>query len=493
MKNRIEPKGWRRAGLAAALVFGLAGCESLMEVNLPSQLSDEALQDPAGATTQINTIIAQFEDAWDFQVYRAFGREEGGEVYLCGPMCDVSEYITANPHFVQMAKSLRFGRELWGKLDKEWTVAQVPLRSRYLAISSLYQGAVLGWAGTTLCEVTIDGGKLQAPGAILDQADVMLTRALTEIAANPGGDFAVPYGIATSAKQMAYGLRAQVRWFKGDLQAAKADAEQVQQGFVAWNTREAGNRLNKGWTSGSGGGFQEVYDPVDWWKGPNNPVTNQPWPAVIPFTGYTYLGIAPDGRAISDGGNPIRTRGNPPPFGATPGSLVGVTTGAVLDTRVKHTTLGVIQGKQAGGEVASKYDQEGSDEPLVNWKEMVLIRAEAVGGQGAIDLVNTLRDFDKLPRVTYAAAGNAQQIRYMILEEKRRVLYNEGRFFYTKLRNMDVLWFPRNVGATRARQRPWKGGIRYTMPVNEYVANENLRTSDLATQCAPNERPINPL
>jgi hypothetical protein len=49
------------------------------------------------------------------------------------------------------------------------------------------------------------------------------------------------------------------------------------------------------------------------------------------------------------------------------------------------------------------------------------------------------------------------------------------------------------VGATRARQRAFKGGIRYTMPTTEYIANTNLRVSDMGTVCPQFERPINPL
>ena len=124
---------------------------------------------------------------------------------------------------------------------------------------------------------------------------------------------------------------------------------------------------------------------------------------------------------------------------------------------------------------------------------MVLIRAEIQGGQAAIDLVNQLRTEDNLPRVTYVDPSNAQQIKYMIWEERRRALYNEARFFYTKLKNLDLLWFPRDAGGTRFQNRPLLGGIRYVMPNDEYVANPNLSPAMKATGCAPHERPLNPL
>jgi hypothetical protein len=297
---------------------------------------------------------------------------------------------------------------------------------------------------------------------------------------------------------MAYGLRAQVRWMAGNKTGALADAAQVPAGFTAWVTRDVGvtstsqddmTRQNRGWTSGTGGGFFELYDPIDWWtgKGLPNPVTGKPWATPIPFTGWTYLGILPDGRAVRDDGVPIRYQVGPAPWR----NAHGVTAGAVPDTRVQHTTR-QIQGKQATGEVPAKYTGQDSDIALVNWREMVLIRAELEGGQRAIDLVNELRVAAGLPRVTYitGATATAEQIRYMIIEERRRALFYEARFFYTKLKNLDLLWFPRRVGGTRVQNHIFQGGIRYTMPTGEYVANVNLSTADMATGCAPNERPV---
>ena len=92
---------------------------------------------------------------------------------------------------------------------------------------------------------------------------------------------------------------------------------------------------------------------------------------------------------------------------------------------------------------------------------MWLIRAEIAGGQGAIDLVNELRDYDDLPRVTYADPNNAEEIRFMILEERRRALVAEGRYYQSKLKNLDVSWFPRAVGGTRAFGHAYGGGVRF--------------------------------
>src|SRR6185503_15891667 len=134
--------------------------------------------------------------------------------------------------------SIRFSRDLYAKLDKEWDVKAVPNRTRYMALASLYQGAVLWSMGAHLCEVTLNGGPKLTAAATLDQADAMLTKAIAEITA--AGDFPVQNGIATSARTFAYGLRAQTRYMKGDMTGAAADAALIPNGFNAYNTREAG-------------------------------------------------------------------------------------------------------------------------------------------------------------------------------------------------------------------------------------------------------------
>jgi hypothetical protein len=121
---------------------------------------------------------------------------------------------------------------------------------------------------------------------------------------------------------------------------------------------------------------------------------------------------------------------------------------------------------------------------------MRLIRAEIEGGQAAIDRVNELRALDGLPKVTYANPGNAEQIRYMIIEERRRALYLEGRYFFTMLKNPDVAWFPRAAGAAPGYGQQLNGGVRFVMPDDEFITNKNLTINDRGASCTPAQRPI---
>ena len=481
--------GWgRRVCAVLALGFSvgaLSACDTLLDVNLPSELTDQALEDPTGAETQMVSAVTHFEDAYDFHLDEVFGREDGGEIFMCGPNCSHYQYQVEHGEFGTFSKARRFASFLHAKLTDEWTVSQVPDRAELLAISSIYEGAALQWMGDNLCEAAVDGGTLISPDAALALAEGLYTTALSEISA--AGDFAMPSRIATSATTLTHGLRAQVRWSRGDIAGAVADAQQVEAGFVGWVTRES-NRRNYAGSNRNIGGFLDLYDPIDWWPGGTNPATGQAWPAVIPFTGYTFLGILPDGRAVHEDGIPVRTEGTAGVIHI--GNDHGVEATAVADTRVPHRDV-EIQGKGGTGYVPTKYPGVADDEPLLNWQEMVLIRAEAVGGQGAIDLVNELRTSAGLPLVTYADPNNAQQIRFMIIEERRRALVLEGRYFQTKLQNPDLLWFPRGIGGTRGFDHAFRGGVRFIMPNGEYVNNENLTTADRATMCDPLEAPIN--
>jgi hypothetical protein len=161
----------------------------------------------------------------------------------------------------------------------------------------------------------------------------------------------------------------------------------------------------------------------------------------------------------------------------------------VPDTRVKSLAA-TVQGIGLPGQyVNAKYTGEGSPIALVNWRELWLIRAELEGGQRAIDLVNEIRTADQLPLVTYASANNTEQIRQMVIEERRRALFLEGRYYFTKLKNLDILWFPRGEGALPTGGQFLLGGIRFVMPLSEYQLNPNLTIADQATGCDARERP----
>ncbi len=254
---------------------------------------------------------------------------------------------------------------------------------------------------------------------------------------------------------------------------------------MAWIPRDAGLTLrNKIYNAGTEIAFSGMLGVNDWWDGLPNPVTGQPWPSPIPFTGYIFLGVMPDGRAMGADGIPVRWAEEDRELGADPTPL---NNGAVPDPRVQHFKKR-IQGPQPR-EVPDKYKSNDEDIPLINWKEMWLIRAEIQGGQAAIDIVNDLRDLAGLPRVTYADPGNSEQIRRMIIEERRRELFLEGRYWATKIKNTDILWFPRGNGVTPEVGYNLQSGVRLALDEDEYNLNPNISLADRATACDPDEAP----
>ncbi len=481
--GRVQPRSWRtRACVVVTLglsLGALSACDSLLEVDLPAQLGTSALEDPAGADTQLNSIITHFEGGYQLMVWDLFGHEDGGEIFSNVAGADFFQYFSApsdagvDPYdwFTQLMIARSFAEEFHGRLENDWTTEQVPDRAQYMAISKLYEAAVIGFAGQTMCEMAVDGGEKMTPAQAYAMAESLYGTAISEIAS--AGDFAMPLGVASSAETMAYGLRAQMRWMSGDVSGALADAQRVPQGFMAWVTREGTPaRRNRAWWDGTNVQSHGVFGVNDWWSGLPNPATGQDWPNPIPFTGYNNLGILPDGRAVRDDGLPIRTEGD---------HRMAEEDAAVPDTRVR-TILGDVQGV-GPAYVNARYGSGDDDVPVVNWKEMWLIRAELEGGQRAIDLVNELREADNLPLVTYADPGDAGEILYMLIEERRRAMFLEGRYYPMKLRNAEFLWFPRGQGTTRWAANTIGGGVRFIMPTNEYVLNTNLELIDRATGC----------
>src|SRR5687768_17868736 len=76
---------------------------TLFRSELPAQLTDEALADPKGAQVQVNTFIAHFESAYDYHVYDMLGREDAGEVYLCGPIDRKSTRLNSSHGYISYA------------------------------------------------------------------------------------------------------------------------------------------------------------------------------------------------------------------------------------------------------------------------------------------------------------------------------------------------------------------------------------------------------
>ncbi len=503
--TRMRPG--RSVGMSIALAFAVvaAGCDSLLEVELPGQVTEDATFVASQARLIVNSAIADVECAYsDFTAFEAAGyddtttrtvgwwgsRFERPATPNTSGNCAGSQENQAGAWFKPMQKGRWLAEQVYERLLNQWTVAQVPAREELLGTAALYAGIAYTYFGEFFCEVTVDTGPLMTWDQALAQGEQWLTTALGHI--NTNGDYAIATGITTSARQMALLMRARNRFAQNTTAKnaeAVLDAQQITQGFTAWVTRDDGaqrSRFNRVYSAHVGLGWVALLGPINWWTGTNstNPLTGQPWPAVIPFTGHWNLSIGPEGRTTDDSGNPVTTTNTP---------------GSTLDPRVPSAQI-VGTGIGAGPNnyprwEQRKYTNAGADLALAKWEEAWLIRAQVAGGMTAITLVNEIRAARSLPLISGAylasltdGTNDAQQIQVMLLEEIRRTFFLEGGRWWSHKIRYD-LWFPRSVGQDQWNFN-YQGGVRMAFPTNEFTENPNLTPADQGVNCPTSQRPL---
>jgi hypothetical protein len=481
----------------------MAGCDDLLEVELVDAVTEEDLEGSSTAAVLVNSVMANVECGYSSFAIDAAGFEDNFQrasgvagVYSeyrdtpGGGECDTDAYSTEWIDAFLTARGQ--GYDTYDNLSA-WTDAEVGNRQRLMATVALYEAVTLEIAGEFLCEFAVDGGPLLTPGQTLDLAEGWVDTALARIN-DAGGDFPINVlqgSITTSAEQMAYGLRARIRYANGDMAGAATDAAMVSDGYMAWVLREDGEVRRNMVSSmqGGGGGVQaagflqgpiklktasDAYGITSLGSHPNG----TPWPNPVPFTGYIDLAIDAEGRAVDDSGYPLTL----------------ATAGTTADTRVEHAI-----GNTAGGQdnIIQKYDDLSDDIPLVNWRELRLIQAEAEGpGTAGVDYVNEIRTADGLTLIQGAyrtlVEGNADRFDDMLIEERRRSLWLEGRFWSTKIQKNEKLWFPRRVGEWQNASASYSlnGGVRLLMPEDEYQINSNMSLADRGTGCAEAQAPV---
>jgi hypothetical protein len=511
-----------RALILAVSLGALSACDSLLEVELPHLLTNDAITPVGSAEAQVNSAIALFECGYSEFATMTLGPEDamqsiagvggGTHGYDHTPntgACDTSSSSTSWFDNIMGARAILVtqparlvptavgtvtgdfpvGKGVYDRIQDEWGVGAISQgRGELLsAIAAIYVAASIAHLGEFLCEGALGGSDLMTPGELLDLAETWVGTALGHIAAN--GDFEMPFGIAPSAQDMAIAMRARIRWANGNLTGAAQDAATVLAAdpeFTAWVTRETGEtRRNKSYHMLTDISFSGMLGINNWWspaaRSPN-PVTGQQWPDPIPFTGYIFLGVMPDGRTLEAGNLPVRWAEETRDAADQPISLGNT---AVPETRVPHiykSTQGPVN-----QEVPAVYDAEDDDIPYMTWEELKLIQADReleLGGaanlQNAIDLVNELRVDKGLPEISGAylttltdGTDDFDEVRYMLLEERRREFFAEGgRYWSTKIQNTDVLWFPRLQGETPFQGYNLQGAVRQLFAGDEYEQND---------------------
>jgi hypothetical protein len=431
----------QRAALVSMFALGLGACESLLEVELPGNLTEEDLYQPESAEILVNSVIADFECSFSMYTATMSGAEDA-TWKTSGYFTTSTEYQSTRPGggactlnsdvgtdwFQGFQKSRLLAETTYAQLQG-WSDAQVADRQRLLATAAVYAGLFYATVGEIYCEYALPNEALKTPMETLEVAEQWFTTALTDIGA---GDFET---VGTSSlKQMALVLRARVRLAMQDYVGATADASQIQPGFVAFVTRDASvrPRWNAVHQAFNATRWRSFAGPV-WWYGYED--------TQLVSAGYLNLTVRADGMPTVDDGTP--------------------------DPRVPVTFTGQFaQDGVTDQYVTEKYNGLGDPQRLATWAEAQYILAEIEGGQSAVGRINAVRATHGLPDFVSA---DDDEIYSILIEERRREFFLEGRHHADKLRY--GLWFPRGRGFNHKQVRY---GLEYCllMPENAYDLNE---------------------
>ncbi|MGH7540513.1 MAG: RagB/SusD family nutrient uptake outer membrane protein [Gemmatimonadota bacterium] len=401
---RHEIGGWSGVLALTVVMAAVAGCDSLLEVDLPGQVPEGVLDDPGLAVTLVNGVIADFECAYNN--------------YTFGSSAHSDEYIPSSGNLVQRTWSTRNisssfanyvsgtcsgnGFGLWTTLHtarfqaedaferlSSFPDSEVEDKTAKLATVSAYAGYAYTLFGEGFCEVRFDGGPVAQPAASLATADERFTRAID--LAQQAGD--------QDILNMALVGRARARLDAGDLSGAILDAEQVPDGFVKMAERDGpALSLDRRWNKG----FEFFVSTGHHSVAPG-------------FRGLEWKGI-PDPRV------PVEDAGRLGHDGTTP---VWITT---------------------------KYPERTTDIELATWTEAQLIIAEASTRSGddarAVAIINDLHvraglpPFD--PVADVVAGPTANNVLNMVLLERSRELFQEGGHRLNDMLRYDIPFFTGN-------------------------------------------------
>jgi hypothetical protein len=436
------------ASAMGAAVLTIAGCGSLLDVKVPGNLTSDELFTPGSAPIIINSVISDFECSYSMMSAVESGmedaswstsgywRQETDYLRTRPPSGACSENSDTDTDWFTSFQSSRFVAVGVYDALQDWTDAEVGGdRIAHIATAATYAGFFYAIFGEQYCEFAAGVGPMQTPRETLAVAESWFTKALDALGA---GDKEIVS--TTSVRQLALLGRARVRLQLDNLTGARADAAQIQPGFVAWITRDASVRSRwnavtqgltvSGWRTIGGAGYWNDFAPTQ-----------------LISAGYYDLTIDPSGAQTVNDGMP--------------------------DPRVSVTFTGQFaQDGVTDQYVQNKYPTVGDPHALAKYEEAQLILAEIDLEEGALGSavghINVLRDAHSLPNF---ASTDVNEIYRTTIEERRREFFFEGRHFADKLRY--GLWFPRGRGKDH-KGIQFGFGYCNLMPIDEYQLNPEV-------------------
>jgi hypothetical protein len=414
-----------RALAAAALVIA-AACDSLLEVENPGRVPEEALSDPALAPVMQAAALQTAQCA--FVEFAATAGMLSGEYWSANGFVNNHPWewrgvveIKSNPGscnngrattsmgFYTPLQQARFQLDDQTRRLGEFTDAQVPNRQRMLAEAAAYAGYTYTLLGEGMCEMAIDNGPRMTSAQVWAIAEQRFTTAITIATAINDA----------SLRNMATVGRARTRLDLKNLPGAATDAALVPAGFVrnAEFSETTPTRENR------------IY---------NLTIRSD------------NLSVAPDYR--------------------------GLTVNGVPDPRVKVTDM-----KRLGPDNNTAIWQQqkfiGSGAvgfPIASYAEAQLILAEASGGQAAIDAINRVRALSNPPIAPMATPPAGTDITALVIEERRRQLFSEGHRYVDMLRKN--LPFQKGVNGVNRKGQTYSDLTCVPLPDVETRNNPNFKS-----------------
>jgi hypothetical protein len=409
----------RRAGLPRVLILGAtlaaAACGSLLDVELPGEIEESALNDPANAEALVTSAVGAFECF--FGNYVLLSANVGDELMVAGSFAtffpydqrDLNNDAGGYPEsgcggtggLYTPANQTRWMADETIRRLEGFTDAEVPGRTALLAKTYAYSGLTYLIFGQSWCAMAVDGGPLIDPPEILTIAEERFDQAIA-LGGSAGTDDIVT---------MSYLGRARVNLLQGEAQAAVEDAEQVPAGFVKYASRSDVDNTRR----------NKLYEL--------NHLDGQ----TVPEPGYWNL----------------EWKGVPDPR---------VQTEDTGDTGDDSLTPWWLQ---------FKYTSRTDPFPIARYNEARLIIAEAEGGQTAVDIINELHTAAGLPPFDPATDGSVED---HLIQERARELFLEGHRHYDMLR-FDL---PFPSGSQPWTGRPYRETTCFPIPSVERDSNPNI-------------------
>ncbi|MFL5614964.1 MAG: RagB/SusD family nutrient uptake outer membrane protein [Gemmatimonadaceae bacterium] len=431
MRNIFDRSGapMRTSLLMATVVMTLllgGACSDVLKVELPGRIPTDLLDDPSTATTLASSVVADFECAFSNYIAstsilsdqflgasgnlsaKNWGTKKINEDDTTNEQTSCSGSLGAyTPLQTARFQADDILSRLQNWTDAQATVPLAPLRARVAAIGA-YAYTLLGEG---FCAMRFNKEKvIHTPAQVLAIAESKFDAALALVNVMANGT------AKTELQNLVYAGRARVRLDRGNTTGAAADAALVTPGFEFVVTRsvDADTRWNDAWTT---------------------------------LSEFGHGSVAPQYRNLTVGGQPD------PRVEVAAGPDVG-----------KDLPPKAFDGVTDLYVVTNKNFSRADPMRLASYVEAQLIRAEALKGATAVQIINARRTQLQLPQ--YTGPADDPSILALVLDERNREFFMEGGQRYNDLLRYKIPW---KVGNDQ-NGLPYGSTTCMPLPLNERIA-----------------------